>query len=238
MKWNNMVVLEINLDKCFPVVVAIVHFNMVKHVAIKFKIIGNTKFKEKAIQDSLELKTPRWNSWYKQNDRYSRESLQGDLEKLKSWYQDRGYANFQMESVQVQISPDKEDMFINLNVSEGEVYRIADAKLAGNTIIPVEQMQAFLLVRPGQVYSQRLIAATQELIQNRLGEEGFAFAKVDPVPKLDDDKKEVSIDGCPSDWNVTLPDVVTVENSNRPAEGIDWYSVLPDGLRKNLPNFS
>ena len=156
-------------------------------------IVGNTKFKEKAIQDSLELKTPRWNSWYKQNDRYSRESLQGDLEKLKSWYQDRGYANFQMESVQVQISPDKEDMFINLNVSEGEVYRIADAKLAGNTIIPVEQMQAFLLVRPGQVYSQRLIAATQELIQNRLGEEGFAFAKVDPVPKLDDDKKEVSM---------------------------------------------
>ncbi|MEY4762560.1 MAG: hypothetical protein RLZZ200_2416 [Pseudomonadota bacterium] len=156
-------------------------------------VVGNTKFKEKDILETLELKTPRWNSWYKQNDRYSRESLQGDLEKLKSWYQDRGYANFQMESAQVQISPEKDDMFISLNISEGDVYKVSEAKLAGNTIIPEAEMRAFLLVRPGQVYSQKLVAATQELIQNRLGEEGFAFAKVDPVPKLDDDKKEVSM---------------------------------------------
>ncbi|MEN9705905.1 MAG: hypothetical protein RLZZ393_1784, partial [Pseudomonadota bacterium] len=156
-------------------------------------VVGNTRFKEKDILETLELKTPRWNSWYKQNDRYEREKLTGDLEKIKSWYQDRGYANFQMESAQVQISPDKEDMFITLNISEGEVYKVSEAKLAGNTIIPEEEMRGFLLVRPGQIYSQRLIAATQELIQNRLGEEGFAFAKVDPVPKLDDDKKEVSM---------------------------------------------
>lgn len=156
-------------------------------------VVGNTKFKEKDILETLELKTPRWNSWYKQNDRYSRESLQGDLEKLRSWYQDRGYANFQMESAQVQIAPEKDDMFITLNVSEGEVYKISESKLAGNTIVPEEQMRALLLVQPGQIYSQKLIAATQELLQNRLGEEGFAFAKVDPVPKLDDEKREVSM---------------------------------------------
>jgi outer membrane protein insertion porin family len=156
-------------------------------------VVGNTKFKEKDILETLELKTPRWNSWYKQDDRYEREKMTGDLEKIKSWYQDRGYANFQMESAQVQISPDKEDMFITLNISEGEVYKVSEAKLAGNTIIPEEEMRAFLIVRPGQIYSQKLIAATQELIQNRLGEEGFAFAKVDPVPKLDDDKKEVAM---------------------------------------------
>jgi len=159
----------------------------------QISVVGNTKFKEKDILESFELKTPRWNSWYKQNDRYSRESLQGDLEKLRSWYQDRGYANFQMESAQVQIAPEKDDMFITLSVNEGDVYRISESKLAGNTIVPEDQMRALLLVQPGQIYSQKLIAATQELLQNRLGEEGFAFAKVDPVPKLDDDKKTVSM---------------------------------------------
>jgi outer membrane protein insertion porin family len=159
----------------------------------QISIVGNTSFEEKAILSTLELKTPQWNSWYKQNDRYSRESLQGDLEKVKSWYQDRGYANFQVESAQVAIAPEKDDMFITVNVSEGEVYKISEAKLAGNTIVPEAEMRKLILVQPGQIYSQRLIAATQELLQNRLGEEGFAFAKVDPVPRLDDATKQVSM---------------------------------------------
>ena len=159
----------------------------------QISIVGNTSFEEKAILSTLELKTPQWNSWYKQNDRYSRESLQGDLEKVKSWYQDRGYANFQVESAQVAIAPEKDDMFITVNVSEGEVYKISEAKLAGNTIVPEAEMRKLILVQPGQIYSQRLIAATQELLQNRLGEEGFAFAKVDPVPRLDDVTKQVSM---------------------------------------------
>jgi outer membrane protein insertion porin family len=157
----------------------------------QISVIGNTKFKEQEILDTFELKTPRWNSWYKQNDRYSRESLQGDLEKLKSWYQDRGYANFEIESTQVTISPEKDDMFITISVREGDVYKIADAKIAGNTIVPLAELQALLLLRKGQVYSQQMISATQRLIENRLGVEGYAFAKVDPVPKLDDEKKEV-----------------------------------------------
>ena len=159
----------------------------------QISIVGNTKFKEKDILETFELKTPRWNSWYKQNDRYSRESLQGDLEKLKSYYQDRGYANFQVESAQVAIAPEKDDMFITVAVNEGQVFTISESKLAGNTIVPEAEMRRLLLVQPGQIYSQRLIAATQELLQNRLGEEGFAFAKVDPVPKLDEDKKTVSM---------------------------------------------
>ena len=159
----------------------------------QISIVGNTSFEEKAILGTLELKTPQWNSWYKQNDRYSRESLQGDLEKVKSWYQDRGYANFQVESAQVAIAPEKDDMFITVNVSEGDVYKISEAKLAGNTIFPEAEMRKLVLVQPGQIYSQRLIAATQELLQNRLGEEGFAFAKVDPVPRLDDETKQVSM---------------------------------------------
>jgi outer membrane protein insertion porin family len=156
-------------------------------------VVGNTKFKEKDILETFELKTPKWNSWYKQNDRYSRESLQGDLEKLKSWYQDRGYANFEIESAQVTIAPEKDDMFITMSVREGDIYKIADSKIAGNTIVPQRDLEALLLVQKGQTYSQQIISATQKLIENRLGMEGYAFAKVDPVPKLDEEKKEVSM---------------------------------------------
>jgi outer membrane protein insertion porin family len=157
----------------------------------QISIVGNTKFKEKDILESFELKTPKWNSWYKQNNRYGREQMQGDLEKLKSWYQDRGYANFEIESAQVTISDDKQEMFVTVSIKEGEVYKISDARIAGNTIVPLRELQRRLLVQKGQIYSQQLISATQKLIEQRLGQDGYAFAKVDPVPKLDDEKKEV-----------------------------------------------
>jgi outer membrane protein insertion porin family len=159
----------------------------------QLSIVGNTKFSEKEILETLELKTPKWNSWYKQNDRYEREKMQGDLEKVKTWYQDRGYANFDIESVQVTISPEKDDMFITVSIHEGEIYKIADAKIAGNTIVPLRDLQALVLVRKGQTYSQQYIAATQKLIENRLGAEGYAFAKVDPITRTDDDKKEAVV---------------------------------------------
>ena len=159
----------------------------------QINIVGNTKFKEKDILESFELKTPKWNNWWKQNTRYSRDSLSGDLEKLKSWYQDRGYANMDIESAQVTISPEKDDMFITVSVKEGEIYKIADASIAGQTIVPLKDLQQLVLVQKGQIYNQQMISATQKLIENRLGIEGYAFAKVDPVPKLDDEKKEVTM---------------------------------------------
>jgi outer membrane protein insertion porin family len=142
----------------------------------QISVIGNTKFRESEILDAFELKTPRWYRFFKDSDRYSRESLQGDLEKLKTFFQDRGYANFDIESAQVQISDDKQDMFITISVREGEVYKIADAKIAGNTIVPLQKLQRLLVVRKGQTYSQQAISVTQKLIENRLGEEGYAFA--------------------------------------------------------------
>ncbi|HTQ36672.1 MAG TPA: outer membrane protein assembly factor BamA [Steroidobacteraceae bacterium] len=160
----------------------------------QISIVGNTKFKEADILDSFELHTPQWNSWYKQNDRYSRESLQGDLEKLKSFYQDRGYANFAVESAQVTISPDKDDMFITISIHEGDIYKIADdAKIAGNTIVPLPVLQQLVEVKKGQIYSQQAISDTQKAIENRLGQDGYAFAKVDPVEKTDDEKKEAAV---------------------------------------------
>jgi outer membrane protein insertion porin family len=159
----------------------------------QINIVGNTKFKEKDILDSFELKTPNWLSWYKQDDRYSRESLTGDLEKLRSYYMDRGYANFQIESTQVAIAPEKDDMYITVNVSEGEVFKVSDIKIAGTMVVPEEQLRRLLLIKPGDTYSRKLVTSTQQLMSYRLGADGYAFAKIDPVPTPDNEKKTVAL---------------------------------------------
>jgi outer membrane protein insertion porin family len=159
----------------------------------QINLVGDTKFKEKQVLAGFELKTPNWLSWYKQDDRYSRESLQGDLEKLRSYYMDRGYANFQIESTQVAIAPEKDDMFITVNVSEGDVFKISEVKLAGNMVVPESVLKQLILVKPGDTYSRKAVTNTQELISYRLGEDGYAFAKIDPVPTTDNVKKTVSL---------------------------------------------
>jgi outer membrane protein insertion porin family len=159
----------------------------------QINLVGNTTFDEEAILEDFELKTPNWLSWYKQDDRYSRESLQGDLEKLRSYYMDRGYANFEIESTQVAIAPEKDDIFITVNVNEGEVFKVSNVKLAGTFVVPESELKNFLFVKAGDTYSKKAITATQEIIQNRLGLEGYAFAKVDPVPTPEEGKKEVGI---------------------------------------------
>ena len=156
----------------------------------QINIVGNDTFKEEDILDTFELKTPNLLSFYKQDDRYSRESLQGDLEKLRSFYMDRGYANFEVESTQVAIAPEKDDIFITVNVNEGEVFKVKEVKLAGTFVVPEPILKRFLLVRPGDTFSRKIITATQELLQARLGEDGFAFAKVDPVPTTIGDPKD------------------------------------------------
>ncbi|MFM8516546.1 MAG: outer membrane protein assembly factor BamA [Nevskiaceae bacterium] len=159
----------------------------------QINVVGNQTYAEKDILEGFELKTPNWLSWYRQDDRYSRESLQGDLEKLRSYYMDRGYANFEIDSTQVAIAPEKDDIFITVNVSEGEVFKVSSVKLAGTFVVPEEELKNYLLIKPGETFSKKQITNTQELIQNRLGLEGYAFAKVDPVPTSDDDKKEVGL---------------------------------------------
>jgi outer membrane protein insertion porin family len=161
----------------------------------QINIVGNKTFPQKDILETFELKTPNLLSFYKQDDRYSRESLQGDLEKLRSFYMDRGYANFEVESTQVAIAPEKDDIFITVNVNEGEVFKVKEVKLAGTFVIPEPLLKRYLLVQPGDQFSRKVITASQELLQNRLGEDGFAFAKVDPVPTTfgDPANKELSL---------------------------------------------
>ena len=156
-------------------------------------LVGDTKFKEADVLNTFELKTPNWLSWYKQDDRYSRESLTGDLEKLRSYYMDRGYANFQIESTQVTIAPEKDDMYITINVNEGDVFRVSEIKLAGTMVVPEEQLRRLLQIHPGDIFSRKLITSSQELMSYRLGADGYAFSKIDPVPTPDNDKKTVSL---------------------------------------------
>jgi outer membrane protein insertion porin family len=148
-------------------------------------IVGNHVYTDKEIGKTFELQTPNWLSWYKQDDRYSSESLTGDQEKLRSFYMDRGYANFQIDSTQVAIAPEKDDIFITLNIDEGGVYKVGDVKLAGTFPVPKAELEQLILIAKGETYSRKAVTATQELIQNRLGQDGYAFAKVDPVPTTD-----------------------------------------------------
>jgi outer membrane protein insertion porin family len=181
----------------------------------QINLVGNHTFKQKDVLDEFELKTPNWKSWYKQDDRYSRESLQGDLEKLRNYYMDRGYANFQIDSTQVAIAPEKDDIFITVNLEEGDVFTIADVKLAGTFVVPKAELEKLVVVKPGQIFNHKLITTTQELIQNRLGQDGYAFAKVDPVPTPDNVTHKVSLTFFVDPGNRVYVRNITFSGSNR-----------------------
>jgi outer membrane protein insertion porin family len=159
----------------------------------QINIVGNTIYDDEDLLEMFKLRTPHWLSFIRQDDRYSREALQGDLESLRSYYMDRGYADFGLDSTQVAISPDKKDIFITINIVEGELYTISDVKLAGELIVPESALAPYVQVRPGQIFSQRLLTNTEELIQLRLGEEGYAFTDVEPVTELDKETHEVEV---------------------------------------------
>jgi outer membrane protein insertion porin family len=159
----------------------------------QINIAGNTAFADEDLQEEFELKTPNWLSWYKQDDRYARESLSGDLEKLRSYYMDRGYANFAVTSTQVAIAPEKDDIFVTINVNEGDVYKVSEVKLAGNMVVPESDLKRLILIQPGDTYSRKFITATTEAMKLRLGFDGYAFATIDPVPQANEETKEISL---------------------------------------------
>jgi outer membrane protein insertion porin family len=159
----------------------------------QINIVGDTSFPQKDILETLELKTPNWLSWYKQDDRYSRESLQGDLDRVRNYYMDRGYANFQIDSTQVAITPEKEDIFITVNIDQGQVYKLSSIKLTGTFVVPQAELQRLVLVRPGEIFDRKLITESQTLMQNRMGRDGYFFAKVEPVPTADNSNHTVAL---------------------------------------------
>ncbi len=159
----------------------------------QINIVGNQSFSDDDILEGFQLKMPNWLSFIRQDDRYSREALQGDLETLRSFYMDQGFADFGIDSTQVALSPDKKDIFVTVNISEGDRYRISDVKLAGDLILQEQALNPYVLVKPGQTYSQRVITQSADLIRLRLGEEGYAFATVEPVPELNKEEKTAAI---------------------------------------------
>ncbi|MDJ0812191.1 MAG: outer membrane protein assembly factor BamA [Woeseiaceae bacterium] len=156
-------------------------------------IVGNNTFTEDEIRSDFELDTANWLSWIRQDDRYSKEALEGDLEKLRSFYMDRGYADFRVDSTQVAISPNKKDIFVTIGIHEGDLYTISDVKIVGDMVVPEALLQAMVLAKPGSIFNQQLLSSSAEFMSFRLGEQGYANAEIEPVPDLDHEKKEAAI---------------------------------------------
>ncbi len=159
----------------------------------QINIVGNELFTDKELKKDFESKTPNWLSFIRQDDRYSREALQGDLEKLRSYYLDRGYADFDLESTQVTLSPDLKDVFITINIREGSNYTVSEIKLAGDFVVDEAELNQYVLLKPGMRFSQQLITQSSELIRLRLGQEGYGFAEITPIPEIDEERGEVAI---------------------------------------------
>ncbi len=156
---------------------------------VDINIIGASAFSESTLLKEFELTTGGWLSWFTKDDQYSKQKLSGDLEKLRSYYLNRGYLEFNIDSTQVSITPDKEKIYIGINLNEGPVYKLGDIKFAGDLKIPEEEMRSLLLFKPGETFSRQRIVDSVKAINDRLGNDGYSFANINPVPDLDKDKK-------------------------------------------------
>jgi len=156
-------------------------------------IVGNTSFSEADIREDFNLDTANWLSWLRQDDRYEKQGLEGDLETLRSFYMNRGYANFEIESTQVAISPNKKDIFVTIAIDEGDRYTISDIKIVGDLVVPEAYLRAMVLAQPGSIFNLGLLTQSAEFMSLRLGEQGYANAEIEPVPELDHDDKTAEI---------------------------------------------
>lgn len=159
----------------------------------QINIVGNRAFDDETLLGVFESGTTGWLSFYTKNDQYSKQKLTADLERLKSFYMDRGYIRFEIESTQVAITPDKRDIYITINVKEGDVYRLEEVKLTGKLIVSPEELIPLIQLGPGEVFSGKRATESMNAISTRLGDEGYIFANVNMVPEIDDEKKTVKL---------------------------------------------
>lgn len=156
-------------------------------------IVGNNAFDDKTLLSKFELSPSNLLSFYTKNDQYSKQKLSADLESLLSYYLDRGYINFAIDSTQVAITPDKQDIYVTINVKEGDIYTLDKVKLAGNLVVPPEDLTKLVSVGPGEIFSRKNATETSKAIQDRLGDEGYAFANVNMVPEIIESTKTVNM---------------------------------------------
>ncbi|MDO9169198.1 MAG: outer membrane protein assembly factor BamA [Methylobacter sp.] len=159
----------------------------------QINIVGNNVFDDKTLLRNLELNTSNLLSFYTKDDQYSKQKLSGDLETLRSYYLDRGYINFNIESTQVAITPDKKDIYVTINVKEGDVYKLEKVKLAGNLVVVPEELIKLVKVGPGEIFSRKNATETSKAISERLGDDGYAFANVNMIPEINEAQKTVDM---------------------------------------------
>ena len=172
-----------------------VQFDVVEGSSAKIQqisIVGNKTFKEKELLREFTSTTPGWLTWYTKNDQYSKSRLSGDIEALRSFYLNRGYLEFAVDSSQVSISPDKQGIYITVNVTEGPQYKVSDIKFAGQMLVPEAELKKLVTVKPGEVFVRDRLTETTKKIGDRLGNDGYAFANVNAVPELDREKGTVA----------------------------------------------
>ncbi|NNG12700.1 MAG: outer membrane protein assembly factor BamA [Halobacteria archaeon] len=159
----------------------------------QINIVGNQYYPDTELLDDFTLSTPTFFSFITKNDQYSKQKLAADLEILRSFYLDRGYLNFNITSTQVSITPDKKDIYITINISEGEQYRISEVTLSGDLVVEPEELFPLVRINPEDVFSRKRVTEAVDRISAKLGDNGYAFANVNTVPELDDEKNEVSL---------------------------------------------
>ncbi|VAW74445.1 Outer membrane protein assembly factor YaeT [hydrothermal vent metagenome] len=159
----------------------------------KINVVGNTKFTDKQLLKNFKLTSPKALSFYSKNDQYSKQKLKGDLGKLRSFYLDRGYLDFRLTSTQVSISPDKKGIYITVNIVEGEQYKVDKVKLAGKLVVPVEELQGLINIPIGSIYSLRNATDSKKRITKRLGDEGYAFARIKISTALNRKNSKVTV---------------------------------------------
>jgi outer membrane protein insertion porin family len=155
-------------------------------------IVGNKAFGDKELREQMALNTSGWFTWYSKADQYSKTKLTGDIEALKSFYLNRGYLEANIESTQVSITPDKKDIYLTVNITEGQKYTVSGVKLEGEMFGREDELTALLLLRKGSTYSGELLTASNKRISDRLGTFGYAFANVNANPEIDREKREVA----------------------------------------------
>lgn len=147
-------------------------------------IVGNHLFKTEDLRANFLLTTPNWMSWWNKDDQYSKQKLTADLEALRSFYMNQGYLEFSIDSTQVSISPDKRDVYITINLTEGEKYTITQTKLAGEMLLPEDELRTLINIQNGDVFNRQKVTDASKGINDKLGEEGYAFANVNAVPEI------------------------------------------------------
>lgn len=157
------------------------------------KVVGNTVFKEPELLEQFELKKPHFSTVFKKDDRYAREKLVGDLESLRSYYLDRGYIKMAVNSTEVSVTPDKQKIYVTVNVEEGDKYTVKEVKLAGQLVVPKAELESLIVVREGKTFSHRDLTMTNEFISKYIGNEGYMFSRVNGIPDINEEDKTVNI---------------------------------------------